>query len=438
MRHAIYPEYKNSCIEWVGDIPSGWEVKPTFAVAEEETVKNNDGKEDTVLSLSYGNVIVRDIEKNFGLLPESFETYQIVNSGDIILRLTDLQNDKRSLRVGLAKQRGIITSAYLKLVCKKELDCRYAYRLLHSYDTTKVFYGMGGGLRQSMKFADFRRLPIIVPPLEVQTQIANFLDRETAKIDTLIEKQKQLIQLLQEKRQAVISRAVTKGLDPNAKMKESGVEWLGDVPEHWEVSNIRYLGHCQNGINIGGDMFGSGYPFVSYGDVYNNKQLPQSVMGLVQSTEKDREAYSIKYGDVLFTRTSETIDEIGFSSACLCTLDDAVFAGFLIRFRPKKHSGLNPLYSKYYFQNELLRAFFVKEMNLVIRASLSQDLLKNMPVTLPPENEQREIAEYLEHKTNVFSSLIEKSNRAILLMKERRTALISAAVTGKIDVRNAT
>tara|TARA_Y100000296_G_scaffold26795_1_gene31471 strand:+ start:2945 stop:4261 length:1317 start_codon:yes stop_codon:yes gene_type:complete len=437
MRHAAYPEYKDSGIEWVGSIPSNWNVKPTFAVAGEETIKNSDGRENTVLSLSYGNIVVRDVEQNFGLLPESFNTYQIVNDGDIVLRLTDLQNDKRSLRVGLSKQRGIITSAYLKLVCKSELEPRYAYRLLHSYDTTKVFYGMGGGLRQSMKFSDFRRLPLIVPSIEEQTQIANFLDRETAKIDTLIEKQQQLIKLLQEKRQAVISHAVTKGLNPNAKMKDSGVEWLGEVPEHWNLKCVRYLGQCQNGINIAGDKFGSGFPFVSYGDVYNNKQLPKVASGLVESSETDRALYSIRYGDVLFTRTSETIDEIGFSSVCLEPIDEAVFAGFLIRFRPFKGVNLNPLFSKYYFQNDLLRAFFVKEMNLVTRASLSQDLLKKMPVALPPENEQIEIAEYLESKTETFNLLVAKSEQAITLMRERRSALISAAVTGKIDVRKA-
>lgn len=117
------------------------------------------GLEDNVLSLSYGNIIRRNVEDNFGLMPESFNTYQIVKSGDVILRLTDLQNDKRSLRVGLAKEGGIITSAYLSLRGKSDVDPSYLYQLLHSYDTTKVFYGMSGGLRQSMKFEDFRRLP---------------------------------------------------------------------------------------------------------------------------------------------------------------------------------------------------------------------------------------------------------------------------------------
>ncbi|MBV7260450.1 restriction endonuclease subunit S [Photobacterium sp. WH24] len=277
--------------------------------------------------------------------------------------------------------------------------------------------------------------PLLLPSSIEQTQIANFLDHETAKIDTLIEKQQQLIKLLKEKRQAVISHAVTKGLNPQAPMKDSGVEWLGEVPKHWDVKPLRYLGMCQNGINIGAEFFGSGYPFVSYGDAYRNYSLPTSVAGLVRSTEKDRDAYSLLRGDVLFTRTSETIEEIGLSSACLESIPEATFAGFLIRFRPTELT-LHPEFSKFSFRNQLTRAFFVKEMNLVTRASLSQELLKKLPVPLPPLEEQVKIAEFLCSQEARFQSLFDNAENAVQLLKERRTALISAAVTGKIDVRN--
>ena len=202
--------------------------------------KNLKGLEGNILSLSYGSIVRRNVEDNSGLLPESFNTYQIVDYGDIILRLTDLQNDKRSLRVGLVKETGIITSAYMKLSAIKTINPFFAYRLLHSYDTAKVFYNMGGGLRQSMKFEDFRRLPILLPSLQEQKEIADFLEHETAKIDTLIAKQERLIELLKEKRQAVISHAVTKGLDPTVPMKESGVEWLGEVPAHWIINQLKF------------------------------------------------------------------------------------------------------------------------------------------------------------------------------------------------------
>lgn len=140
-----YTEYKPSGIDWVSAIPKSWEVLPAFIVVKDVCIKNVDGVEDNVLSLSYGNIVKRNLDDNFGLLPESFNTYQIVSEGNIVLRLTDLQNDKKSLRVGYVNEKGIITSAYLNLACLKYLESRYAYFLLHSYDLTKVFYGMGGG-----------------------------------------------------------------------------------------------------------------------------------------------------------------------------------------------------------------------------------------------------------------------------------------------------
>jgi type I restriction enzyme S subunit len=144
----------------------------------------------------------------------------------------------------------------------------------------------------------------------------------------------------------------------------------------------------------------------------------------------------VKSGDVFFTRTSETIEEIGFASVCKQDIPDAVFAGFLIRFRPLSKE-LSKDFSEFYFSNEKLRAFFVKEMNLVTRASLSQELLKKMPVAFPPYNEQIEIAEYLGNRTAKIDQIIKETKNSIDLLKEHRTALISAAVTGKIDVREA-
>ena len=141
-----------------------------------------------MLSLRYGRIIRRNIESNFGLLPESFETYNIVEPLDIVLRLTDLQNDKRSLRCGLVKEKGIITSAYLTLRKIKDVDCKYMYYLLHNYDIRKVFYSMGGGVRQSIKFDDLKRLPILLPSIEEQRAITTYLDKKITQIDVLINK----------------------------------------------------------------------------------------------------------------------------------------------------------------------------------------------------------------------------------------------------------
>lgn len=339
-----HTSFKSAVAPWIQEIPSHWVEKPFYALARERKVKNKGMKEDNLLSLSYGEIVRKDINTPTGLLPESFETYQIVEPDDVIFRLTDLQNDKRSLRSAICSERGIITSAYLAVQFEDTLPAFMNY-LMRAYDVQKVFYSMGGGLRQSLSFEDLRRMSIVAPSLDEQISIVNFLDRETARIDALIEKQGRFIALLKEKRAAVITHAVTKGIDVDVPMKDSGVAWIGEVPEAWTVTKLGYLGRSANGINIGGDAFGSGYPFVSYGDVYKHRQLPEEISGLVQSSKEDRRSYSVRSGDILFTRTSETVDEVAFPSVAMSTIENAVFAGFLIRFRPHPNT-LHPLFSK--------------------------------------------------------------------------------------------
>lgn len=200
---------KDSGIDWIGEIPSDWDVLPLFAVANENRTKNIGNNCANLLSLSYGNIINKDIETNFGLLPESFENYQIVEEGYTILRLTDLQNDKRSLRSGYVREKGIITSAYVGLVPSKKVDGLFLSELLHGYDLMKIFYGLGNGVRQSMNYSDLKRLPIIVPPLEKQREISTYLDQKMAQIDSLISDTAEQIEKLKEYRQSIISEAAT-------------------------------------------------------------------------------------------------------------------------------------------------------------------------------------------------------------------------------------
>ena len=210
--------------------------------------------------------------------------------------------------------------------------------------------------------------------------------------------------------------------------KDSGVQWLGEIPGHWKTMRLGLLGECSNGVSKGGDYFGEGYPFVSYSDVYKNIELPHKVEGLANSTDEDRQRYSVEYGDVFFTRTSETIQEIGFSSTCLKTIPNAVFAGFLIRFRPTT-SALIPEFSKYYFRCNNLRSFYVTRMNLVTRASLSQFLLRQLNVTIPPVEEQHSIVSYLDDKCGKIDKMIEGKQKQIELLAEMKQRIIADAVT---------
>jgi type I restriction enzyme S subunit len=276
---------------------------------------------------------------------------------------------------------------------------------------------------------------LLITDIRQQRQIVSYLDRETRRIDDLIAEKGSFITLLRGKRVAEISHAVTKGINSDGPKKPSGVAWIGDIPASWDLTKLGYLGRSANGVNIGGDAFGTGFPFVSYGDVYKNRQLPETVKGLVECSKQDRRTYSVREGDIFFTRTSETSDEIAFPSVCKKSIPEAVFAGFLIRFRP--YPGvLLPGFSKYAFQNQAVRHFFSREMKLVTRASLSQGLLQSLPLPLPPIDVQQSIAEYLDRKEVRFLELVSETERSIALLKEKRAALITAAVTGKIDVRS--
>lgn len=432
-----YPAYKDSGVSWLGEVPAHWEVlqiKRLSPVQRGASPRPIDDPKFFDDDGEYSWVRIADVSASDGFLNQTTQRMSLLGSS------LSVKIEPSELFVSIAGTVGKPCISNIKACIhdgfvyfpRLNLNPRFLFRV---FEAGQCYAGLGKfGTQLNLNTDTIGSICVALPPSDEVRGICRFLDRETAKIDALIAEQEKLIALLAEKRQATISRAVTRGLDPNVPLKDSGVPWLGKVPAHWEVKSLRYLGKCQNGINIGAEAFGSGYPFVSYGNVYKNEVLPNAVDGLVQSSELDRELYSVCSGDVFFTRTSETVEEIGFSSVCLQDVEDAVFAGFLIRFRPVADV-LFPNFSRHYFRSVLLRSFFVQEMNLVTRASLSQELLKRLAVPLPPLCEQIEIANYLDSISSRFDEISGNARSAISLLKERRAALISAAVTGKIDVR---
>lgn len=440
-KYRAYESYKDSGVEWLGEIPEHWEQQ-RFKFLISEPLKYGANEPAEIDDPTFPRYIrITDVkedgtlrEDTFRSLPENIAQDYLLEEGDILLARSGATVGKTFIYRefwGKAAYAGYLIRARISKVNHSD----FIYKFLQSncyWDWVNSTFIQA--TIQNISAEKYASLCISIPPLEEQKTIARFLDYKTKQIDDLIAKKEALLEKLDEKRTALISHAVTKGLDPTVSMKDSGIEWLGDIPEHWEVKRLRYVGSCQNGVSKGGDYFGSGYPFVNYTDVYGNYELPTMVNGLAQSTDEDRINYSVKKGDIFFTRTSETIEEIGITSACLSSIDNAIFSGFLIRFRPFPKA-LYERFSKYYFRCQQHRLFFVKEMNLVTRASLSQDLLKKLPVLLPPIPEQKEIAEYLDRKTAEIDGQKAKIKQAIDLLKEYRTALITNAVTGKIDVR---
>ena len=201
---------KNSGIEWVGEIPEEWSINYLSQIFEQVKNKNDGLVEKNLMSLSYGKIIRKNIDTTFGLLPESFEGYNIIEKDDIVLRLTDLQNDHKSLRVGLSKEKGIITSAYLTIRIKNEAFANYYYYLLHTFDIEKGFYGMGAGVRQGLNWSEVRNLMLITPnSVEEQKEICSYLDKKCSEIDTLVSKKEQLITELETYKKSLIYEYVT-------------------------------------------------------------------------------------------------------------------------------------------------------------------------------------------------------------------------------------
>ena len=428
-----YSEYKDSGVKWLGEIPSHWDVLAIKHILKLK--KNIVGKQSSqfdLLSLTLKGVVKRDMENPEGKFPASFDAYQIVEPNDFIF--CNFDNEETPRAVGLSPYKGMITGAYDVLFRKnsKLTDKFLIYYFLY-IDDAKRFKPLYKGLRKTVPFDSFMSYKIPIPSLKEQDAIVSYLDSVTAKIDEAIAQQQKMIDLLNERKQIIINKAVTKGLDPNVKMKPSGIDWIGEIPEHWNMCKLGALGTTINGISHDSTYFGSGFPFVSYSDVYKNYALPAEVNGLAQSSMSERNVFSVCEGDVFFTRTSETAEEIGFTSTCLKTIPNAVFAGFLIRFRPKV-GYLDKNFSKYYFRAPIHRSYFVKEMNLVIRASLSQQLLKGLIVLLPPIKEQVEIVSYLDKRVCEIDNLIINYKKQISLLQERKQIIINDVVTGKVKV----
>ena len=425
---------KDSGVEWIGEIPAEWKTERLQWHLEEINIPNSPVQSENILSLTIeAGVIPYEEKGNQGnKAKENCEEYKlaypdtlVVNSMNVIIGA-----------VGISKYFGCVSPVYYVFKAAKGSNLRYIYYLFTNVGFQKEMRKYAKGImeiRLRIAAADMLKLSIPLPSAAEQQRIAAYLDEQCGEIDKVLAKTRESIEEYKKLKQSVITEAVTQGIRPDRPMKPSGIEWIGDIPEEWGIRRLRHLGCCQNGISKGAEFFGSGYPFVSYSDVYKNMELPRWVNGLVESTDEERERYSVLHGDIFFTRTSETIEEIGFTAVCLNTIPNATFAGFLIRVRPTT-SLITPEFSKYYFRSDSHRCFFVKEMNLVTRASLGQELLKKLPVLLPPLDEQQEIVAYLDQQCAEIDRLIAKKEQIITELESYKKSLIYECVTGKREV----
>lgn len=421
-----------------GNYPAHWQllrIKNIFSEIEDRSTSGN----EELLSVSHytGVTLKRDSlenEDDFITNAESLEGYKRVAKGDLVINIMLAWNGS----LGISPFDGITSPAYCVYRVKGNNNPEYFGYLFSTNLMKAEFRKKSTGIIDSRLrlYSDkFFSIFSVVPPVDEQNQIVEYIKTQSQKINHFIAKKQRFIELLKEQRQSVIDEAIIKGIEKDVQLKDSGIEWLGNIPEHWDIKRLRYCGEFQNGLNKGGEYFGTGFPFYGYGDIYNNEILPFKATGLVMSNEEDRNNCSVHEGDVFFTRTSEIVDEIAIASTCFATVEDATFSGFLIRFRPYKGI-LNKFYSAYFFRCRFLRAYFVKEMNIITRASMSQNLLKNLPLLIPTIEEQIEIAKYIKNETATIDKAIAKAEREIELIKEYKEAMISEAVMGKAKIYN--
>lgn len=418
MGYPKYDSYKDSGVDWLGEIPSDWELRPAFKYIKENKNKNTGLLENTVLSLSYGKIIIKPEEKLTGLVPESFETYQIVEPSDIIIRCTDLQNDKVSLRTGLVENKGIITSAYLGLKVFQNYNPKFLHYYLHSLDITKAIYKFGTGLRQNLSFLDFKRLPLVEISLELQQKIANFLDQKTAQIDQAIALKQQQIERLGEYKQIVIQNAVTKGLNPNAPIKDSGVAWIGDIPEHWEIKKLKYI------LKIYNKKISSRNSDLRYLGMENIISKTGEINS--ESAEVEGLANHFTPNQILFGKLRPYLAKVYLADfEGICSTEFIVFE--ILKTNNAK-----------FLQILLLSNGFIRNIDSSTYGSkmprANPDFINNQFIAIPPLDEQFKIIEYIENLNRKISDTIQSYQTQIDRLKEYKNILINQAVTGKIKI----
>lgn len=417
-----YDSYKDSGVEWIGDVPAEWRVEPGRQCLYENRDKNTGMKESTVLSLSYGRVIVKDEDKLTGLVPESFETYQIVQPGDIIIRGTDLQNDMTSLRTGLARDKGIITSAYINLRPKAEIDAVFLHYLLHSYDVKKVFYALGSGLRQNLSYDDFKYLRLPIPSRMEQLAIAAFLDEKCAKVDEALRIKEEQIALLRQRRQILIQQAVTRGLNPAAPMKDSGIDWIGQIPAHWDRIPNKHIFRLRKTL-VG--KRSSEYELLSLtlrGVIKRDLENPEGKFPAEFDTYQE-----VSPGDFVFCHfdVEETPRTVGLSE--FFGMITGAYTVYSVA------EGIDPRFLLHFY----ICADTDKKMRSLykgLRNTIPKEVFGAFKTPLPPIEEQRAIVAHIDDASRKIEDAIAIKEDQIAVLKEYRTSLINAAVTGKIKV----
>lgn len=430
-KYQKYTEYQDSGLEWLGDLPNHWEIKKLVWFFSAEKGKNGQLLTKEYCGLNTGEFPVYSGQTENNGIMGSINSYEFDVGDNGVLFSTTVGAKAMTLSY-LQGKFSLSQNCMIIKPRKNNINTRFYY-----YHCQPLFAKeralIPEHMQASFRVEDLYSYRISLPPIIEQVQIANFLDYETAKIDSLIEKQQQLIELLKEKRQAVISHAVTKGLNPNVMMKDSGVEWLGQVPEHWGITKLKWKALTTSGST----------PTTSkYELYYENGNIPWIRTTDLNNSDLYETPISI---------TSKAVNDTACSILPINSILIAMYGGAgsigkhaLLKFESTINQAVCGVLPSKYFNSDYLHRFYefyrpfwmIGAMGTRKDPNIGQDHIKEATVLLPPLEEQEKIAKYILDIQIAYDNLTNRAEAAIQLMQERRTALISAAVTGKIDVRN--
>lgn len=447
MKWRTYPAYRDSGVEWLGDIPEQWQTR---RIGHTTYVKGRIGWQGltsgefvdegpycvTGTDLVNGKV---NWDTCYHVTEERYQEDPYIHLKERDLLITkDGTIGKTAIVVDLSAKATLNSGIFLARPTKQAYDTTFMYWILNSQvfndfiDVTK----MGSTIAHLYQNV-FVRFSFPLPSPDEQRAISSFLDHETSRIDELMAKKQRQIELLQEKRSALISHVVTKGLDPDVKMKDSGVEWLGEIPEHWKVKKLKHIvqDNLANGIFKKKDSFGSGVKLINVYDIYRDDFFVHSAsLERVEVELSEQKKYAVFAGDIFFVRSSLKLEGVGRSVCALDIDEPTVFECHVVRTRPKREL-VNPKYLIHYLNSAPTINRLVSLSNNVTMATIDQDKIKNLEIVLPRRTEQDLMMASLEQDLTFMYDLRSRILTSIEKLREYRIALISAAVTGKIDVR---
>ncbi len=432
-------EMKDSGVAWIGEIPKEWKTVPAGKLFTEAKEKNTTLKYTNPLQFKYGEIVdksyVGELDAN---MVNTLLTYTCVEPNTIMINGLNLNYDFVTQRVAIVKKSGVITSAYLGVTPNEHFVMPYyACYLLKGYDGMQVFHGMGSGVRKTLQWKDFKIMQFVLPPLAEQRRIADYLDAACSKVDALIGNQQAQIEKLKAYKQSLITEVVTRGLDPAAPMKDSGVEWIGMIPQGWEIKPLKALFSFGKGLPITKEnLTPSGIPVISYGQIHakwnSGVTIHEELKRFVSPDYLSSNPNSlVKNGDFIVADTSE--DRDGCGNAAYVDTNDTLFAGYHTVILKSNSNSTNNKYLAYLFLTDAWRSQLRMRVSGIKVFSISRKILSETTVIIP-ENANN-IADYLDDKCAKIDSLIAIKQQKIEKLGQYKKSLIYEYVTGKKEAQ---